>query len=286
MDFIDIKDGEISIDDSELGEDDLLKRFVTMFEKWGFDKKNMSSGVTVGPDFGYFPLADRFWRASLCIYFSGVCGCFWESGVGYAEPWLFNVRHSIELYLKGFLLYAIWLEELKDNHLSQGSKKQILNLNKDHGLADIYKKYDDKLKNLNSSWDKENLLQLPKLEKILLPTESKEILMEIDEFDKKSFKFRYPSLTAGKTKVANGKKKSIDHLQELDWKHDYTQILPLTGLPKKAGYFFDHLRVINSFHPLIKEIRLIESYLSANWDYISEYQDIEKMEYYQEYFPE
>lgn len=286
MAFIEIKDGKFFVDDSEIGEKQLIKRFSTMVEKWGFDKLEVSTGVVPCPDFGYFQLADRFWRASLCIYFSGITGCFWERGAGYVEPWLFNAHHSIELYLKGFLLYAIWLEELKDNYLSQGSRTQILNLNKEHGLADIYKEYDDKLKNLISSWDKKNLLQLPKHEKISLTTESKEILKEIDEAGKKSIRFRYPSLIVGKTKAANGKVISIDCLQELDWKRDDTQLLPLTGLPKKAGYFFDHLKVINSFHPLIKEIKSIESYLDGYWDYISENQDIEKMEYYHEYFSE
>lgn len=95
--------------------------------------------------------------------------------------------------------------------------------------------------------------------------ECKKILAEIDEADTTSFTFRYPSL----------KKDNVDHLQELDFKYDESELLPKTGLPKKSGYYFDHLKVINNLHKLMKEMKSIGQYLRAGSDYIGEIQDFE-----------
>ncbi|MEW6408646.1 MAG: hypothetical protein AB1488_00840 [Nitrospirota bacterium] len=270
MDFIKIKkDGEISVDDSERDESPLVERFVTLVEKWGFDRLKVSSGINPSPDFGYFELADRFWRASLCIYFVGTTRGFWEDGVGYVEPWLFNARHSIELYLKGFLLYAFWFEELQNNHLSSGRKRQVDNLrskiNNPHNIYELYMDYENEFKNLIGRWNSEKLSDAPEVDKMLLSTEGKKILKEIDETDKTSFRFRYPSLKVEKA----------DQLQELSWRHDESQLLPITGLPKRAGYFFDHVKVINSLHTLIKEMKLIASYHEAVLNSIDNLQNIE-----------
>ncbi len=130
MAFIEINDNKFSIDDSDSDEKPIIDAFMALVNNNGFNEDNVSCGVTPGPDFGYFTLASRFWRASLCIYFSGTTQCFWESGAGYPEPWLFNARHSIELHLKGFVLYAFWFKELQENLLSTSSKLEFEKLQK------------------------------------------------------------------------------------------------------------------------------------------------------------
>jgi len=246
---------------------------------FGFDTRNVSCGVNATPDFGYFELGDRFWRASLCIYFSGASGCFWESGAGYPEPWLFNTRHSIELYLKGFLLFAAWFRDLQDDFLSSGHRRHFYNLksyiNKPHNLYELYKDYKQRLEDVIAGWNIEEVPDHPKLDKMLLTTEGEEILKEFDEADRTSFRFRYPSL-----KIADR-----DRLQELGWRYDNSQLLPKTGLPTEAGFFFDHVKVINSFHKLRQEMKTIESYLNGCWDYIGEFQDI-KLDLMREFYSE
>jgi hypothetical protein len=110
---------------------------------------------------------------------------------------------------------------------------------------------------------------------MLLSTEGEEVLKEIDEADKTSFRFRYPSL----------KTEGADQLQELNWRYDNSQLLPQTGLPTKAGLFFDHVKVINSIHKLRQELKAIESYLNGCWDYIGEFQDI-KLDLMREFYSE
>ena len=89
MDFIKITEESLSIDDSDWSEQVLIEKFQVLIKSAGFDDLRIACGVSPSPDFGYFQLADRFWRASLAIYFSGVTRCFYESGSGYPEPWLF-----------------------------------------------------------------------------------------------------------------------------------------------------------------------------------------------------
>src|SRR4030042_6321527 len=99
MTFIEKNETGFKIDTSAWDEERIIEGFDALFKKsgFGFDPLHVSCGVNASPDFGYFDLGDRFWRASLCIYFSGAGGCFLERGAGYPEPWLFNARHSIEL---------------------------------------------------------------------------------------------------------------------------------------------------------------------------------------------
>ena len=282
MDFIKITEEGIFIDDSSWSEQNILENFQSLIEKVGFDDKRVACGVSPSPDFGYFQLADRFWRSSLVIYFGGVTGCYWERGAGYAEPWLFNARHSIELYLKGFLLYYIWFQELHRDLLSPGDRVSFSNLRthfkKPHCLSTIYNDYQSRLQNVLSKWNIREIGDCPKIEKMLLTQAGEEILKELDEVDKNSFRFRYPSIS----------KDRQDHLQKLGWQYDDSELLSKTGLPKNSGIFFDHITVVNNLHKLVSEIKSVESYLDACWDYIGEIQDIaldlerEFQEYYSE----
>lgn len=61
------KDGVI-IDDSDFNTKPIIEAFGMLIQKNGFDQGALACGVLPSPDFGYFELADRFWRASLCIY--------------------------------------------------------------------------------------------------------------------------------------------------------------------------------------------------------------------------
>ena len=270
MGFIEIKNGKILIDDSEWEEKSLIGNLVAMIEKRGFDERQVSTGFTPCPDLGYFELAGRFWRASLCIYFAGASRAFWESGVGFAEPWLFNAYHSIELNLKGFLLSTHWLGEVQHDKLSSGLKTEVKKLAKKHGLTRFYDEYKDRIKLVINEWDKEDFSKPPELDKMLLTGRCEGILKEIEEAGIGSFRFRYPSLAEGKT--CDGKK--MDQLQVLAWKFEESQLFPITGLPQKAGYFFDHIKVINSLHEIIGEIKSIASYHGACWDFIGNYQDV------------
>lgn len=67
--FIEITDSGFKIDDSHFGEDRIIEHPEPFIQKYGYDRKSLSTGVHPGPDFGYYELADRYWRASLCIYF-------------------------------------------------------------------------------------------------------------------------------------------------------------------------------------------------------------------------
>ena len=271
MTFIEKNETGFKVVTSAWDEERIIEGFEALFEKrgFGFDTRNVSCGVNASPDFGYFELGDRFWRASLCIYFSGASGCFWERGAGYPEPWLFNTRHSIELYLKGFLLFAAWFRELQDDFLSSGHRRRLDSLrgyfDKPHNLYDLYKDYQHRLEDVIARWNTKELSDRPELDKMLLSTDGEDILKEIDEADRTSFRFRYPSLKAA----------DKEHLQELGWRYDSSQLLPKTGLPTEAGLFFDHVKVMNSIHKLKQEMKAIESYLDGCWDYLGEFQDIQ-----------
>lgn len=257
MSFIEINNDGLNIDDSDLDCKRIVEAFLSGEEKT-FDHLPIACGVSPSPDFGYFELADRFWRTSLCIYFSGVTGCFIERGRGYSEPWLFNSRHSIELYIKGFFLNTIWLEELQQNpHLSI-KKEEFQHLLKDmgtpHKLLSLYnEKYLRKLQNVISNWNTNELPEKPDINFLILKNEELEILKELDEVDQTSFRFRYPSLNQG----------GIDTLQKIDWKHDNTKLYPISGLPKEAGYFFDHVKVMNNLDKLIRGLKTIEVYFEG-----------------------
>ena len=254
-------------------EDPFIEAFQLLVENRSFDKRPVSCGVFGGPDFGYFSLASRYWRASIGIYFLGVTNCFWERGAGYSEPWLFNARHSIELYLKGFLLYVLWFQELQENILAPDKRTSIEHLrgkfikekekySEIHNLTYLYGQYKSGMERILGNWDCESIPDPPDLQRTLLSKTGQCFLEEMFEADKDSFRFRYPSL----------KVKGADQLQELGWKYDDDEVLPKTGLPRNSGIYFDHIKVINSLHDLMIEIVSIESYLGACWDYIGDLQ--------------
>ena len=62
-------------------------------------------------------------------------------------------------------------------------------------------------------------------------------------------------------------------MQEMSWVWDAEQLFPETGLPKKAGVMFEHIRVLNSLHDLFRELSDIADYHDANYSYIDELQD-------------
>jgi len=262
------KDG-FEIDDSNPDEKNILERFSTVIEKYGFDDRPITFGLLPSPDLGYFDLADIYWRASLCLYLSGGVGCFQGSGIGFTEPWLFTVRHSIELRIKGFVLYTAWLENLNKDTGKSGVVSHINDLRKrfpkeQHGLVDIYNCYCVKINCIVGSWSTEITEEIPDRSKLLLNSKQKDVLKELNELDTKSFTFRYPTL----------KKGAVDVIQKADWKHDALKLYQNTGLPKESGYFFDHIKAVNSLHELNTSLVNISNYLNAIWDYIAEMQSL------------
>lgn len=257
MAFIEKKGNKLNIDDSDFVTKPIVEAFGTLIEKNGFDYGPVACGVLPSPDLGYFELANRFWRASLCIYSFGATSCFRERGVGYAEPWLFNVRHAVELYVKGFLLNAIWLEELQTNPHLIVKKEEFLNLQsklgKPHNLLNLYTSYVNRITMVIVNWNVTEIPEIPELDNLVLRAAEMKILKELAKSDETSFRFRYPSL----------KKEDIDSLQKINWHHDQSMLLPNTGLPLEAGYFFNHVTVINHLHELINALETIEKYFKG-----------------------
>jgi len=269
------ENGDMTIDDSHFDTKSIAEAFATLIEKKGFDFGPLACGMPPSPDFGYFELANRFWRASLCIYACGVTNCFWERGVGYAEPWLFNARHAVELYVKGFLLSTIWLEKMQtDPHISV-EIAEILNLRHElggpHKIGDLYSNYEQRIKNVVSTWNYTDIPEKPELNYLVLSSTATDMLKELDQSDETSFRFRYPSLKTG----------NVDSLQELHWHHYPSKLFSKTGLPKEAGYFFNHVAVINNLHELITALQEIEGYFRA----IQQQQDLNN-DYWHEFLAE
>lgn len=265
MDFIEISnDGSMTIDNSDEEIKPIIEAFGTLIKKNGFDHLSVACGVNPSPDFGYFDLADRFWRASLCIYALGATSCFWERGAGYPEPWLFNARHAVELYIKGFLVNTIWLEELQNSSNLTTRKVEFSNLKKEfgnpHKLLDIYNLYTTRLTQVLGNWNLDAMPEVPEINYLVLGPDEKEIMEELDKSDETSFRFRYPSLKNGVTEA----------LQQIDWHHDTSKLLPKTGLPTEAGYFFNHISVINSLYELVNELKKIKNYFEG----ITLFQDV------------
>lgn len=254
----------LKIDTSNLGlhEKHLVEKLWPLLEKQGYDLDPVSTGVFPCPDFGYFELAGRYWRASLCIYFAGISKAFIEAGAGFLEPWLYNSRHAIELYIKGLLLYVVWYQELHDNPLQSGYKQQVEKIQKAHNAFDLYREYKDKLKLVLSGWTPDKLCESPELDKLTLTERGEDILSELFEADPKSFRFRYPSL----------KKKSCQIIQEISWEWNEKKLFPVTGLPKEAGVAFTHVKVINSLHELFKTLSDIGDYHDAFYAHLKEVQ--------------
>lgn len=207
-------DRSLKIDTSNLGlyERHLVENLWLLLEKHGHDLDSASTGVSPCPDFGYFELAGRYWRASLCIYFAGLSKAFIEAGAGFLEPWLFNSRHAIELHTKGLLLYASWYQELNEDPLKTGHKKQIEKIDPAHDPIKIYEEYKDKLKEVLSTWNSDKICEVPELEKLILTKRGEDILFEISEADPKSFRFRYPSLLHRRSK-----NESSQRIQQMSW---------------------------------------------------------------------
>lgn len=279
MTFIECTNNKYIIDDSCGDEKPLVEAFASLISKKGFDNFSVVCGVNASPDFGYLELGDRFWRASLSIYFMGSTGGFVERGCGYVEPWLFNARHAIELYVKGFLFYSFWLKELQKDTLTKGEINKVHNLKQKlgilHDIYGLYESYEKEIEDLIRTWNTKELSDPPDMSMLLLREDHKNSLNELDQADKSSFRFRYPSFSEN-IQSKNVKKSTIDTLHEIGWGHDKTELLPNIGLPSKAGYFFDHLTVINNIHALMKGLNSIASYLNSYWSYIDERQNYEK----------
>jgi hypothetical protein len=262
-------DRTLKIDTSNLGLDEkhLVEKLWHLLEKQGYDLGPVSTGVFPCPDFGYFELAGRYWRASLCIYFAGLSEAFIEAGAGFLEPWLYNSRHAIELYIKGLLLYVAWYQELHEDSLKSGYKKQVIKIQHDHNAFDLYKEYKNQLEAVLSSWTSDKLCEPPELDKLILTERGEDILSEIFEADPTSFRFRYPSLVHG-----HGKKKSFQTIQQMSWERNEEKLLPVTGLPKEAGVAFTHVKVINSMHELFRILSDIGDYHDALYAHLEELQ--------------
>jgi hypothetical protein len=234
-----------------------------LLKQYGCDLDSVSTGVHPCPDFGYFELSDRYWRGALCIYFAGFCRAFVEAGAGFLEPWLFNSRHAIELSLKGCLLYAHWYEELSKDPLASGHKAQHESIEKEHNLQTLYSKYDEKINQVLRSWNTDQIPDTPELAKLVLSKRGQEILEEISAADPSGFRFRYPSL-----KHAHRDQR----LQKMSWQWDESGLFPLTGLPKRSGIAFTHIKVMNALHDLVRELSGIHDHHDAFYAYFSEIQ--------------
>lgn len=265
MAFITLQNKNILIDKSDPSERLVIEMSESIPMRSGYDGYT-TTGFVSNPDFGYYSLAKEFWIAALSIYFIGIRR-HWED-IGYAEPWLFNSCHSIELYLKGFLQCVLFFEEInRTPRLTEHEyvnklfgKVQVNSVAKTHELIDLYNKYRDKTRIVIKEWNKEELSDPPETKKMFLSKETEEILKQIDEASIKGFRFRYPSF------LAHGEKnKTVHRLHELDWKFDENQHFPITGLPKKAGQWFNNIKVMNTFHALIKELRSIAGYHEHLW---------------------
>ena len=270
----------VKLDVTNLSVDEriLIEKLWALVEKHGIDLNSACTGVLPSPDFGYFALASRYWRASLCIYFAGFIKGFVEAGAGFLEPWLFNIRHSIELYLKGCLMYVTWYYEIHQDFLKSGDKTQVEKIQHEHNLNKLYAEYKKKLEHVLNSWDTEEVCDKPELEKLILTKRGEEILVEVSEADSTGFRFRYPSLIKQR-----GKKENVHELQKMSWQWNEEELFPLTGLPKTPEVAFTHVKVMNSMHDLIKELSDIKSQHDALYSYLSDIQDIAFEEFHQDF---
>lgn len=257
----------IEFNDSSVQEQLIIEKYISAINKFGFNTLPITYGVNPSPDFGYFDLANRYWRASLCIYLSGGVHCFHERGVGFSEPWLFNARHSFELTLKGLKLFSVWLKSVSEHVETSGYVSSITRLrssfSSSHSLSILYDDFKDSIQIALDAWNTEIFEEPPSIADFFLTAESERNLFELSELDPNSFSFRYPSL----------KNEQVDEIQKLDWKHDPTQLFPKSGLPKMAGYFFDPVKAVNSLHDLNTEFTKIVNLSNSIWDYLGDKQD-------------
>lgn len=265
--------------EAEAPKDDeyILEKLWPLVDKNGLDLDVISSGVSRGADFGNFELADRFWRASLCIFMAGITHCFWERGAGFTEPWLFNARHSAELYIKGFIHCTQWLQRL-----SEDSKASSFS-NRDrpvygHKLYPLYRSYVQQIDSLFSQTSRRGWLAEVKAEELLIEPEYESLLEELDSSDPSGFRYRYPSLAAKDVgSLHPPQKESPEHsLQEIGWEWNSGKLLPKTGLPVVAGCFFDPTRAINSVHDLVHRLRSLATLFSGLEEYVYHNQELQR----------
>ena len=194
-------------------------------------------------DFGYFELGKRYWVASLSIYLAGAAGGFSGNGIGYIEPWLFLVRHSIELCLKSLNLYILWLNALQIEEFATESVKihDLLDQfrGKTHDLDALYSQYLTEISNF-SLQRSDFLVPEADIKALSLPTDVESILTGLSSIDPQSFTFRYPTIKVGGTET----------FQATDWSHDKRWIDPSTNLAIKSGVFFDHVDAFESISKL------------------------------------
>lgn len=265
---------QVNEEELEHDEEELIASFIALAKKNRFNALETSCGVPVSPDFGYLHMADRFWRASMGIYMLGVTDHFEGRGIGYSEPWLFNARHAFELYIKGFVLYARWLIDVQSDFSDGGYRSEIKSLYAffkreiNHTIDKLYYEYRDLIADLSQKWNYEKFKEAPAFDKMLISQSALNIIDEIGQIDRSSFRFRYPSIEVLPEK--------IQKLQGWDWKSDPSKVLPESGLPQESGYSFDHIKVINSLHMLRRECVRVGKYLDANWDYIGNEQELER----------
>lgn len=276
MAFFTLDDRSLRLDTSTLGlnEKPLIEKLWTLIEAHGHDLDSAALGLYPCPDFGYFALSDRYWRGALCIYFAGFSRAFVEVGAGFLEPWLFNSRHAVELSLKGCILYVTWYEELLTKPLTNGYKAEIEKIDNDHNISGLYSKYDKKVKKLMQNWGTDILGEPLEDDGWLLSERSQKILQELSEIDPQGFNFRYPSIKSFITKFDDGKESEvpIQKLLKTSWKWDETELFTETGLPKKQGIAFTHVKVVNALHDLISELSGIQDQHDAFYAYLDEVQ--------------
>ena len=59
----------------------------------------------------------------------------------------------------------------------------------------------------------------------------------------------------------------------MSWRWDEESLFPLTGLPKEPGIAFTHVKVVNAFHDLVRELSVIQEHHDAFYAYLDELQD-------------
>ena len=131
-----------------------------------------------------------------------------------------------------------------------------------HYISDLYAKYEEMIRTIMESWDSDRLGRFPEIGELILSERGKDILVEFAETDPLSFRFRYPTT---KNEFCNQHR-----LQKISWQWDESELFPVTGLPRRAGFIFDHLKVLNTLHDLVREFLDIQKWLDASYAFFSE----------------
>ena len=163
------------------------------------------------------------------------------------------------------MLFTVWIEKVNKGMESSGYVSRIENLKRHfkdlHSLSQIHSNYEEKITSTIENWN--NIISESPLtiDEFLLSKDDKNIMNELNQLDQNSFTFRYPSLKEG----------AEDVMQQSDWKHDKTQLFPMSGLPKKSGYFFDHVKIVNSLHDFNLRLNGIKDCIGGIGSCIEEY---------------